>query len=217
MKTKVCIGLASALGGIAPNLLQIATDLTEGKTAVQALYDETYLIGLIIFAVVGAAMGLIWNETDLKKAFYLGIGLPAMLHLSIDNVNKTPEQTASRQQGIGYFSAIMPQAFAQSFNVPGRRLIIRPEGTVPSFNIVFFEQSDKECGRIAKDDVEIPPTATCVEVHLGNSVSTRVRLPSLAGQTFTYVLRASKNEWRGFKRALGVRSPAEYSVSLERE
>jgi len=78
--------IVGALGGITPNLVTLAGQLT-AKNA--ELPNATYLIGLLIFAGLGAAVAYIWQERNLKKAFYIGIGLPSLIQLNIANLGTT--------------------------------------------------------------------------------------------------------------------------------
>jgi hypothetical protein len=74
---------AGAFGGIFPNVLRLAMILiANGEDKIPSY---TYLYGLILFAILGAGVVYFWQETDFKKAVYLGIGLPSFLQLGITN------------------------------------------------------------------------------------------------------------------------------------
>jgi len=95
-----------AFGGIAPILLQLAIDLTQGRKRVEAI-GLSILIGMAIYAGLGGGLSLIWKETDLKKVFYIGLGLPSLLTIASGNItapqppsNPNPAPTISvPQQG----------------------------------------------------------------------------------------------------------------------
>jgi hypothetical protein len=80
---KIEIGLAAALGGIAPNVLRIAFHLMNEQQQ-QQLKNVNFLGyagGLILLAGLGFGVAVIWNERVPRRAFYLGMGLPAMLQV----------------------------------------------------------------------------------------------------------------------------------------
>ena len=67
-----------AFGGIAPTLLRIGVDLSQQNKSVGEI-NSSVLVGMAIFAMLGGAVAAIWNEVDLKKVFYLGLGLPSLI------------------------------------------------------------------------------------------------------------------------------------------
>ena len=69
------IFLAAALGGMAPTLVKQARIIADGGP----LPSPSILVALIIYLALGGCIALIFKETDLKKAFFLGIGVPALI------------------------------------------------------------------------------------------------------------------------------------------
>jgi hypothetical protein len=51
-----------AFGGIAPILLQIAIDLTQGRKRIEAI-GLSIVIGMAIYAILGGGISLIWKPT----------------------------------------------------------------------------------------------------------------------------------------------------------
>jgi len=96
MNAKAAIALTAGFGGISPNLLRIAIDLTEKKDV--AYVGIGYLIGLLLFAIMGAGVGLIWGETDFKRAYYLGIGLPSLMQVAL--ATATQSQTPPKSPPV---------------------------------------------------------------------------------------------------------------------
>lgn len=78
--------VAAALGGIAPHLMNLAILLTSGRE----LPGYTYYLGSLIFLLMGGAVCLIWRETNLIRAFYLGLGLPALIQVGISDFGHRP-------------------------------------------------------------------------------------------------------------------------------
>lgn len=93
MSPKAAIALTAGFGGISPNLLRIAIDLT-GKKDI-AYLDLGYVIGLLLFALMGAGVALIWGETDFKRAYYLGIGLPSLMQMALATATQGPMPPAA--------------------------------------------------------------------------------------------------------------------------
>ena len=68
--------LAAGVGGIAPNLVDLAQIWT-GKAP--WIPEPIYYVGLSIFFALGSAVAFIFSETDRRKAFFLGMSLPALV------------------------------------------------------------------------------------------------------------------------------------------
>lgn len=79
---------AAALGGISPNLMNLAILLTNNGE----LPEYTYILGSLIFFLMGGAVGFVWQETNLKRAFCLGIGLPALIQVGIGDISHQQPQ-----------------------------------------------------------------------------------------------------------------------------
>lgn len=120
---KVASALTAGFGGISPNLLQIAIDLT-GKKEV-GYVNTGYLIGLLLLAVLGAGVALIWGEKDLKRAYYLGLGLPSLIQVAIASATQKPVpppapttaqtvQVGALPENFASFSLFATPAFAES-------------------------------------------------------------------------------------------------------
>lgn len=69
---------SAAAGGAAPNLLALAARLrTEGWLDLPAFAGE--LVSLAVLAFVGCAFVWSQKETDMRKAFFLGVSAPALI------------------------------------------------------------------------------------------------------------------------------------------
>jgi hypothetical protein len=113
------IALAAAFGGISPNILRMAVSLTGDKGELPL--NASYWIGLLLFALLGGAMGLIWGETQLQRAYYLGLGLPSLLQVGVSSATENnprkdaqQEERAAEPLGAGAgFWLFTPPAYAQ--------------------------------------------------------------------------------------------------------
>ncbi|NIV72361.1 MAG: hypothetical protein GWN16_09565, partial [Calditrichae bacterium] len=134
--------LSAAIGGISPNILRLAVSLMQENAE---LPEASYLLGLAIFAVMGAVVALIWKETDLKRAFYLGIGLPAFIQMSAGELSyttsmaindKISEHNLVEQEWVSEPAfLIMPASLPQ----PGpRKLALRFNKFQSRFTVIFI-------------------------------------------------------------------------------
>lgn len=79
MNNRVEAGIAAAVGGVAPSLLALAIHLT--NDAKPEMPTAGYYAGLVVFALLGFLVARWWNEKVPRRALFLGIGLPALLHV----------------------------------------------------------------------------------------------------------------------------------------
>ena len=73
---RVPVFLAAGVGGSAPNWLRLANIMISTPGHNPAL---SYFGALLIYFLLGGIVALIFKETDIRKAFFLGIGLPALI------------------------------------------------------------------------------------------------------------------------------------------
>lgn len=75
--------ITAGLGGISPYLVTLSKNLVAAAPHTNVhfsdLIDFEYFAGLALIALIGATVALAFKETDLKKAFILGIGAPALI------------------------------------------------------------------------------------------------------------------------------------------
>jgi hypothetical protein len=110
---RLVITLAAGFGGIAANLLALAVILLQNG----GLPQPTYYLAMCILFIMGAAVALIWGETDARKAFYLGIGLPALLQVTIQNATAPSPKGLIAPSSLGF---IIPSVSAQPVDIPKR-------------------------------------------------------------------------------------------------
>jgi hypothetical protein len=235
MKWKV-IFATGAFGGVAPILLQLAIDFTQGRKKVEAI-GLSILVGMAIYAVLGGGLSLIWKETDLKKVFYIGLGLPSLLTIASANIT-TPQQPTSPiapspamsvpQQAPGPTGSGRPDAdvrvpetsapiiwrvFAQS-NVADRQLTVEldqkgvpTEVTQAPLYLVFEPNETFATVQYGKAIVDVPQTATSFRLQGSLASSNSVELPNTAGSTTRVRFGAEKRSWYGLLYSFGIRLP----------
>jgi hypothetical protein len=112
----ILMGLAGGIGGASSNLLDLARHLTASNPVPPGIL---WIVGTLIFFGLGAAVAMVFQETDSKKAFFLGIGLPALIAAAA-----TTNAPISQQQ-------LMPTAKPQSLlELPG--LVVPVYAQTPS-------------------------------------------------------------------------------------
>jgi len=76
MTSKLTIAMAAGTGGIAPSVVHLAQGFIKSSPDIPGVF---FYIGLTIFFGLGALVALLFAETDPRKAFFLGVGLPALI------------------------------------------------------------------------------------------------------------------------------------------
>ncbi len=222
MKGKLPVLLSAAFGGISPNLLRLAISLMNENAE---LPEPTYLIGLLIFAVMGAVVALIWEETNYKKAFYLGIGLPAFIQMSAGEISNS--QMAARWMDVNqsYLHAeATPQPFSWQietvdYQEEQRRIELNFAEYTPRFFVRYTApDSSVEEALFLKPGqrrlrLDVPDFARSFQIRILRSTSNPVTLPEQFPETPRYRVKIERTLWSGFRQAIGL--PAEYQIRVE--
>ena len=104
MPAPLVVALASGTGGIAPSLVHLAQGFVKQITEVPG---PLYFVGVGIFFLLGALVAYFFAETNARKAFFLGIGLPALI--------ATAQTTGTPRNLV---AAFIPSAHAQAAPTP---------------------------------------------------------------------------------------------------
>jgi len=213
---KLLLLLAAAFGGMAPNLLDLGVSLTQGGN----LPEWTYAIGLLIFGGLGAAVAAIWKETDLRKAFYLGIGLPAFIQLGVGSVSQQSPTDIARN--IDSLLSLNPVAFAQppSEPLPGRTLLVIPKGDRQNRQVVFSSPEGDRTKTVeitgeSAQEVKVPDFASSFEIKQGEVTSEREKLPAEPNAQSKVEVKVEKKSWSGFLRAIGARDTSSQDLVVK--
>jgi hypothetical protein len=174
--------LAGFAGGLAPFAINLAQTLV-GNSQLTVKPGISYVIGMLIFGIIGAVVASLFREVDLKKAFLLGISAPAMISLAAksDLLNsKSAAVGLTAEHQVAVF--LIPSAYAQqespssSQPINGRILEIELKGTMPAATVVFRDASGKELKSVniklnESQKLLVPATATSIVVRYGDSVT----------------------------------------------
>jgi hypothetical protein len=200
--------LAGTFGGTTPFILRIALGLAnqddKAKTAVR---DPWMILGIVFLGLLGGALAAIWKETDLKKAFQLGIGLPSLLTVFNTGASAPPKVASDVLRHLLRSETV----YAASKVVEGRKLKIDVPAEVSksSMSAVF---NDSPNGRLVVSftsgtEIDVPKEATSVEVKSDLFEAEPATLPAspnvLIGLTFTI---AERKPFYGFLYSIGIQS-----------
>lgn len=205
--------LAAAFGGSFPSLFNLATLFT-GKEA--GMPNPTFWLGVLVFAALGAAVAMIWKETDLPKAFYLGVGLPSLLQAGAGYVTESREKVAELPRAV--VELFVKQAQAQGLHAVGRTIVLTPGANAPTSAVFYSADGKKQIVPLraqGKQRIQVPPDASEVGFKVGETASDRLPLPPAPNATVQYKVDAQPNTWSGFQRAIGARNVSDYDVRVE--
>ena len=213
---KLSVLISAAFGGISPNLLNLGISLTKGGT----LPEWTYIIGLMVFAILGAGVAAVWKETDLKRAFYLGIGLPTLIQLNVNSVYQQ-DYTISSIDKTAMFTFVST-VNAQDLNpIEGRKIeFIVPNQSIAQYDVVFLSRDSSKkllqkiniAGRVI---IDVPDFASFIVIGKGFSKSAKVRLPQEPNTIITIEVSMKKKKWSGFLQSIGIRRVPTYTINLK--
>jgi hypothetical protein len=214
MKTPLLVG---ALGGITPNLLTLAVQLTTKDAELPTL---TYLIGLVIFAGLGAGIAYAWEERKPKRAFYLGLGLPSLIQLNVANLGAPPPQSPPAPE-----PALKAEAKRQEPQALNRKLVLVPGEIADAayYQVVFIREAGARVERYSSVPIEprrrveltVPDFATCAMVQVSSdSFGGRICWPSEPNVVRTARLDVTRRLWSGLLRSLGVTGRGDYRITL---
>ena len=227
MKEKFPILLAAAFGGISPNLLRLAVNLMNENPELPEL---TYLLGLAIFALMGAVVAWIWEETDFKKAFYLGIGLPAVIQMGAGEISKGGTTAALDILAPNQYAAVPAEdiadyrittaAFFQDNEQ--RQLKLSLEKYWPRCTVVF-SSSDSSLSREVifpprnmEQSLAVPDFAHEFYIEWRRNQSLKISIPA-SGDNLHYHILTNKPMWSGLLVAIGLRSSDEVNIELQKQ
>jgi hypothetical protein len=234
---KVSAAAVGGFGGMFSSLVILASALTRQPESVRVgSWVITFALGLMIWAALGGAVAAIFKETEFKKAFFLGIGLPSLLqaHNIVEDRRKGESAIEAPAQG-STFSLFVAEAYADpqedrsdtSCGASQPRLL-RLYGTekVQGSRIVFYSADRKSLQSTSLDKFPITGDARSIQVpafaegfllqsdlQLGRVDSNRIRLTAPCTDLRARV-EVKNDSWSGFWFALGFTSRPTYDVTV---
>lgn len=209
--------IAGAIGGVFPNLIRVALDLTAQRPGPIITGPVGYAIGLLVFMILGAGIAWIWQEKRLQKAFYLGIGLPALVQ--VVGLEKSSKTTDAVSPQFSLVTSAYAVEIAVNNPVSGRRLAITPRSAEADFAVLFFDESGREISatKVPRSEPQVagvPEAATSFAIRAGSSQSNREALPNTADATMNVVVEIAVRKGSGFLQALGFERSGAYDIRV---
>lgn len=219
MISKLAIILTGAFGGMFPNLINLAAKLTNESAHMPEI---TFILGMVLFGSMGAAVALIWKEIDLKKVFYIGIGLPSLIQVSASNLSNPQLASASfpvDESAIAAFF-IRPVFAEDQKPIPNRKIIInKSEDSVP-YKIIFSSPDKGKQETITvtpekEQTIAVPDYADTYTIQKNQSVSKQNTLPREEDGTVEIEVEIEKKSWSGLFEAFGVKNVNPYEIKVQ--
>ena len=213
--------VAGGAGGIFTSVYDKASWLVNGGIPPWTIGQ---LLGLLVFFVLGAGLAWLFEEDNRRKAFFVGLGLPAFLTAAQTQAGPTVEQSAALRPGFGLFATAYAQERAAeaegddevSVSAAARTLTVRPapDHTCPEGTLQFYAEMQEIGGIPLSCDqaMEVPPEATHFGISTAQSNPNRFELSE--AEAATYELRYDYNFWTDLRAGLGARSLRAYDLLL---
>ena len=227
-RSQFLIGVAAGIGGIAPNLVNLAQGFT-GRTP--EVPGWLYWVGVGIFFLLGAAVALIFSETTHSKAFFLGVSLPAFIaaaqtHQGREIPVATPAGPAtSLLWFVGEAYAQQPQWPApvnpKTEEKDHRTLTVQPLQPCKQCELWFYNQQgnllDKKYIPNLEEEVTVvvPPGATKFGIWNKKINPKLWVLPTDPKVDPHYSFTYDYSIWNDLKRGLGDYSVRQYDPNLQ--
>jgi hypothetical protein len=218
---------SGAVGGIIPNILRLAINLTSDPPKQTVHGWSGYLIGVTLLALLGAVIAWIWQESDLKKALYLGIGLPSLIQViglqSAQPGTSLPQIPSRPVTSISLISSAYGQTASpteEELVIPGRKLTTVSAGAAaPLQTIAFFNRDGRQIGTASITSstptvVDVPDSATAFTIQIGESSSQATGLPDIPNATETAEVKIGAAKSSGFLQAFGFSGSNRYDIRV---
>jgi hypothetical protein len=217
---------SGGFGGMFSSLVIIASALTNQPDRVKGgAWVLTFCLGLMIWGFLGAAVSGIFRETDLRKAFFLGIGLPALLQARNIADSKATPIIPPPNIPNSHTSLFISTAYAspqegqvvKSDCAPGQARSLRLYGTsgAGEGRIVFYSADRKQAQSTALSKfpemsnaraIPVPAFAEGFLIHTDPARSNSVSFGNDTCGEIHAEAAIDNNPWSGFWFALGFTS-----------
>lgn len=199
--------IAGAFGGMSPFLLRLAMDFVNNRSRIDYV-TLSIVFGISLLAFLGGGVAAVFKEKDLKKAFYLGVGLPSLLTVVTSN---TPVggnlSQISAAKGTGIILLAVHAAGKDSGPAPGRKLSVNVPSSAGDDISFMFTLADGNAVTINQPEsravASVPSNASSVTITSQYGESDSISLPALPNSTIELTLTAENDPWYGFWYALG--------------
>ena len=211
---------SAAFGGLAPTLLKaVITSQNSGfrpslifadpMTAIDVVGG--YLFVMMIMGSLGAGVAYAFQERNMRKAFFIGLGVPSLLTVGSVTASQPPPVGTQLGQSLSHRPGIVAVLHAAQGSTQKKKAILFkfPDSLKVTELLAIFDVEDGETvARTFKvgEAVDVPIGADTVELDSAVYFSERISIPRNASGQIDIELQAERNRWYGFWSAMGVRS-----------
>lgn len=217
MESKSIIAIAAGTGGIAPSLVYLAQGFIKENLNVPGII---FFVGVAIFFILGAMVAIFFDEKEAKKAFFLGIGLPALIATA-----QTQEQgKINKFTSINFISS----AYAQESMAPSsatkkiqQELNLKYSDDCKQCEIWFFDSKGEVIAKKLLNSEEksknitVPKGASNFGIADPKSNFTLVPIPRNLNTDTTIEFERKYNPLKDFRRGLGNYDLKSYDAKIK--
>jgi hypothetical protein len=221
--------IIAAVGGACPTLVTVANKLVLSKPG-QHISDFIYpslFLGMLLLAGLGTLVALVFQETDLKKAFVLGISAPALITSAVSSAQNsatgpgtqlpTPITTANGQETPKPPVSPAPTNPVPANPVFGRYADITLTTPVP-LHVEFLDASGNPVLTAVLEHsakLPIPGFAQKIRFSVQNEQSPTYALPTNEGEIKPFVVNVTGQRTFGINQAFGAPPDITYQMSVK--
>jgi hypothetical protein len=211
---------AGALGGVAPNLLRLILNYSSPNPQHIINQPVQYSLAMMGFAILGGLVVWVFEETNLKQALFLGIGLPSLFQ--IGSLQSAPSLAPPPiAPGTQASISLLSSAYAQpppssSVSVPGRTLDLTANKNIP-YTVAFYRADNSLTSSSPVTNpaaVAVPSDATKFALQVGASTSTSYGLPTTSAATIKADVTINEKPTSGFIQGLGLAKAPQYDIAV---
>ena len=216
MSNKAAI-FAGGLGGVAPNLVRLIVNYSSPSPQHIISQPVSYFLAMVGFAVLGALVVWVFQETNLKQALFLGI---ASL-FQIGSLQSAPSLTPpSMAPGTQASISLVSSAYAQpppnpSASAADRTLNLTADKNIP-YTVAFYRLNNSLISSLPvtnSGSVAVPPDAVKFALQVGESTSDSYELPNTSGAVIKADVKINEKPTSGFLQGLGLARAPQYDIT----
>ncbi len=216
MSNKAAI-FAGGLGGVAPNLVRLIVNYSSPSPQHIISQPVSYFLAMVGFAVLGALVVWVFQETNLKQALFLGI---ASL-FQIGSLQSAPSLTPpSMAPGTQASISLVSSAYAQpppnpSASAADRTLNLTADKNI-RYTVAFYRLNNSLISSLPVTNpgsVAVPPDAVKFALQVGESTSNSYELPRTSATVIKADVKINEKPTSGFLQGLGLAKAPQYDIS----
>jgi len=160
---------------------------------------------------------------DLKRAFFVGIGLPSLLQVGTlqSAQSPIPHGVAPPLAGAQASISLVSSAYAQEpsptgASATGRKLNLTTDTNTPHCAVSFYGTdnqwlSSKPVGQ----GIDVPSTAAKFAIQVGQSISPSYAIPAAPNAVINAKVKISGKVAGGFLQGIGLATAGRYDITVQ--